>query len=259
MALGAGRPGGPKRPQSPRRRQGGSARTPRGRQREPRGADAGAKPRRAAEAPRTTVVVATHNRGKIREILLRLQDLPVELKILDDLPGMAAPVEDGTTFAANARKKALHYSSRTEHLVLAEDSGLMVDALNGAPGVRSARFAGAGATDADRIRLLLSLLDGVRWDYRTARFVCVAALARQGEVLASFEGMSEGRITLEPIGSSGFGYDPVFQHEGTGHTFAVMTPEEKARVSHRGKALDQLTAWLRDHLAAPPRRSRPQT
>jgi XTP/dITP diphosphohydrolase len=204
--------------------------------------------------PRQTILVATHNRGKIAEILHRLEDLPLELKILDDLPDMPAPVEDGATFFANARKKALHYSRRTDLVVLSEDSGLAVDALDGAPGVRSARFGGSGATDADRIRLLLSKLDGVRWDYRTARFVCVAAVARQGEILASFEGQVEGRIAMEPTGSGGFGYDPVFIHEESGRSFADMTREEKGKVSHRGKALDQLALWLRGFMGEGPRK-----
>lgn len=199
------------------------------------------------------MVVATHNRGKLGEILDRLRDLPVYFQLLDELGRrIDAPVEDAPTFTGNARKKALHYARFTDNLVLAEDSGLSVDALDGAPGVRSARFAGAGATDADRIRLLLTKLDGVRWDYRTARFVCAAAIARTGKILASFEGVSEGRITLEPVGSGGFGYDPIFYHDASDRTFAEMTRDEKFKVSHRGRALEQVERWLRDHLGIRP-------
>ena len=162
-------------------------------------------------------------------------------------------VEDGLTFEANARKKAEHYSKYAQsELVIADDSGLEVDALKGAPGVRSARFAAdehspqehAGNSDdqANNARLLRELHD-VPDEFRTGRFVCVIAVARNGHTLATFHGKAEGLILRSPRGSNGFGYDPLFHFPEISKTFAELTAEEKARYSHRGAAFRAFLAW----------------
>ena len=148
------------------------------------------------------------------------------------------------TFADNARKKALHYSRFTDGSVLADDSGLAVDALRGAPGIKSRRFAGPAATDADNNVKLLGLLSAVPAAKRTARFVCELVLARGGELRAQFRGVAEGLILSEPRGEGGFGYDPLFLDPETGKTFAELLPEEKLARSHRGRAFRALLDWL---------------
>lgn len=160
---------------------------------------------------------------------------------LDRLP---AGVEDAGNFSGNAQKKALHYSRYANGLVLADDSGLEVDALGGAPGVFSARFAGLLATDEENNRKLLQQLRDVAAENRTARFVCELALAQQGKLLAQFRGVAEGIILESARGSGGFGYDPLFFDPEIGKTFAELTPEEKLHRSHRGKALRAMLNWL---------------
>ncbi len=173
---------------------------------------------------------------------------------------MSPPAEDGLTFEANARKKAVYYAEQAHRagiievdgLVLADDSGLEIDAADGWPGVRSARVGGPAATDADRVRLVLHRLEGVPWEKRGARFRCVIAVAnRRDGILATFEGVAEGRIALQPAGAEGFGYDPVFFHEPAEMTFAEMTPAEKNRVSHRGQALERAGGWLLERAGIP--------
>jgi XTP/dITP diphosphohydrolase len=151
-------------------------------------------------------------------------------------------VEDGATFEDNAIKKALHYSVYAHRPVFADDSGLVVPALDNAPGVYSARFAGAGATDEDNNRLLLERLDGV--ENRTAYFICSIALAHDGRLLGTFKGSVEGRITREPAGEQGFGYDPLFFHEPFDCTFGEISAECKMAVSHRGEALKQMLSFV---------------
>ncbi len=202
----------------------------------------------AREEGGVPLVLATRNPGKVRELAGRLEGTPWRVLGPEAIEGLPAPVEDGATFAANARKKAIHYSRLVDHPVLADDSGLEIDALGGWPGVRSARVGGPGATDEDRIRLVLARMEDVPWEERGARFRCVLAVARRGEVLATFEGEVEGRIALEPEGGGGFGYDPVFFYPPMNRTFAEMTAAEKDSVSHRGRALDRAVAWLRDFL-----------
>jgi XTP/dITP diphosphohydrolase len=170
-------------------------------------------------------------------------------EVLNKLP---APHEDGAPFVANARKKAIHYSRYVLFPVIADDSGLCVDALDGQPGVRSARLGGPAATDGDRIRLVLRKLEGVPWEERTARFVCVLAVALRGDVLATFEGEVEGVIDFEPKGSGGFGYDPVFFYPPAEKTFAELDAGEKERVSHRGQALARAVGWLAENLRGAP-------
>lgn len=181
---------------------------------------------------------ATGNPGKLREF--RLAAGP-DFELVA-LTGISPCEETGSTFEENAVEKALYYSRHAQGLLFAEDSGLEVDALGGAPGVRSARFAGEGASDEDNNRLLLDKLKDLR--NRSARYVCAIALAQAGEALATFRGQVEGRIVDEPRGTNGFGYDPYFFHEPSGLTFAELTPEQKLRISHRGRALAQMRAWI---------------
>lgn len=202
------------------------------------------------EGPRTAVLLATRNPGKVKELVEMLERGRFRVRGPDLLEKLPRAVEDGPTFVANARKKAIHYSRHVKSLVLADDSGLVVDALGGAPGVRSARFAGANASDADRNWMVLRRLESVPWEKRTARFVCVIAIAFKGEALATFDGSVEGLIALEPAGTAGFGYDPIFYFPPMNRTFAEMTRPEKERVSHRGQALERAVAWLLDHAAA---------
>jgi len=199
------------------------------------------------------VLVATSNPGKLRDLAGAAL---VHGVVIEPLPGfntLPVVIEDGATFEANARKKAEFYSKHAEGaLVLADDSGLEVDALGGAPGVRSARYA-ADATgapehspnsddEANNARLLRELHE-VPDEFRTARFVCVIAAARNGHTLATFHGQAEGIILHSPRGENGFGYDPLFYFAETHKTFAELSAEEKAKYSHRGAAFRAFLAW----------------
>jgi XTP/dITP diphosphohydrolase len=201
-----------------------------------------------AQAQSTTLLVSTTNPGKIVEIDAELSGLPCRIIGLADLP-LALPeaVESGETFAANALIKARHYHALSRLLVLADDSGLEVDHLDGAPGIHSARYGGPGASSAAQIALLLESLRGVPPSQRTARFVCCVALVGDG-LQMTFEGVCEGLIAFEPRGSNGFGYDPIFLDAELGVTFAELSREEKASRSHRGRALKKartfLAGWL---------------
>lgn len=189
---------------------------------------------------------ATGNQGKLREFRQAAGD-GVEIRPYGPLP---CP-ETGATFEANAVQKALCYGKSLAEgleeapLVFADDSGLVVDALGGAPGVLSARFAGEGAADEANNALLLEKLRGVPDEGRTARFVGVIALARGSQPLAAFHGAAEGRIVHEPEGAGGFGYDPLFYFPPRGVTFASLTAAEKWRHSHRGQAFRKMLDWLR--------------
>lgn len=207
---------------------------------------------RRLDRRRPAIVVATRNPGKIAELAAMLAASPIQVVDADIVKKISAPPEDGATFAANARKKAIHYSRHVALPVIADDSGLCVDALDGQPGVRSARLGGPAASDADRVRLVLRQLERVPWEKRTARFVCVLAIAKRGEVLACFDGQVEGMIDFEPKGSGGFGYDPIFFYPPAGKTFAELDPAEKDRVSHRAQALERAVAWLTENLRAVP-------
>jgi len=183
------------------------------------------------------LVIATRNAKKLKEMQQILSDLPVELLTLNDFPDAPEVEEDSPEFEGNARKKALETANAIGRWVVADDSGLQVDALDGRPGVMSARYAGSDATDEDRYRKVLEELKDVPAEKRTARFRCVAALARPGEILLTVEGRCEGTIASEPHGTGGFGYDPIFYYPQFGRTFGELSPEEKHSVSHRGKAL----------------------
>ena len=194
------------------------------------------------------LLVASSNPGKLREYrALASQNAPsfaVELDLLPDFSQRPAFVESAPTFAENAAGKALHYSRYTEEAVLADDSGLVVDALRGAPGVLSARYAGARASDAQRVAKLLAELRAGGAKDRRAKFVCILALARKGRALGVFSGAVQGEITDSPRGAGGFGYDPVFFVPALGKTFAEISGQSKNLCSHRGQAFRKLLAFL---------------
>jgi XTP/dITP diphosphohydrolase len=167
----------------------------------------------------------------------------IDIELLPGFPQIPECVEDGATFEENAVRKALHYGAHTQDLLFADDSGLEVDALQGAPGVYSARFSGPNATDEGNNRLLLEKLRGVAM--RRARFVCVIALAERGRIRGIFRGAVEGEIAAEPKGPNGFGYDPLFYYPPFGCTFGEAAPQRKFAVSHRGQALRALLHSLR--------------
>jgi XTP/dITP diphosphohydrolase len=188
---------------------------------------------------RTVVYCATSNSGKLREFQLAAPDFDIR-----PLPvRVPPPDETGDSFEANAAEKALYYSQFVSDYLFADDSGLEVDALNGEPGVYSARFAGEHATDQQNNELLIERLKGN--SDRTARFVCVIALVRKGELIRTFRASVEGRIIDDARGSGGFGYDPLFFHEPFGCTFGEAPIEDKIKVSHRAQALEAMFTYLR--------------
>jgi XTP/dITP diphosphohydrolase len=198
------------------------------------------------------VLIATSNAGKLRDFAGAAAAHGVSVAPVPDLHGSNSVIEDGDTFEANARKKAQEYSRRIpDRLVLADDSGLEVDALGGAPGVHSARYAAhephtAGANtddDANNARVLRELA-GVSTEKRTGRFVCVIAAARNGQTLKVFRGVAEGIVLDHLRGSGGFGYDPMFFFPEIQKTFAELTPDQKARYSHRGAAFRAFLDWF---------------
>ena len=192
-----------------------------------------------------TVVIASTNPGKIAEVRQILEKVPLRLLSRDEVGGWPEIEETGSTFLANALLKAHAVSRFTGRAALADDSGIEVDALDGAPGVRSARFAGPDATDEQNNRRLVAALDGLPTERRTARYRCVVVVVTpEGEEIAAV-GSCEGRIALEPRGSGGFGYDPWFVPEGESRTMAELSPEEKHAISHRGKAMRGLAEQLR--------------
>jgi XTP/dITP diphosphohydrolase len=191
-----------------------------------------------------TLVVATHNRGKLQEFRTLLAPANCRILSLDDLLIRNDHAETGASFAENARIKAVKYSSQTEYPMLADDSGLEVAALCGRPGIRSARYGGPGATDRDRIRQLLLELERTPGD-RQARFVCALALAQNEALITETEGECRGEIALEPRGAHGFGYDPVFLFPELGRTYAELEPAVKNQVSHRARAVASLLQRLR--------------
>ena len=181
------------------------------------------------------LLVATHNQGKLLEYRELLQDLPLTLTCLDEVGIVEEAVETGDTFTANAVEKAQHYATLTGLWTWADDSGLEVDALQGAPGVHSARYAGPGATDRDRYEMLLKELQSYPRPW-TARFQCVVAIARPAADAETCAGSLEGLITEVPRGAYGFGYDPVFFVPELGRTLAEVEPALKNSISHRGRA-----------------------
>ncbi|MCL4458597.1 MAG: XTP/dITP diphosphatase [Chloroflexi bacterium] len=196
------------------------------------------------------LLIATRNPAKVREYSQLLACLPLRLVSLVDEQITLIVEETGQTFAENAKLKASQYASASGLLTLADDSGLEVEALNGAPGVRSARYAGPRATNADRIRLLLQQLQDFPWEKRAARFRCAIAVATPTNEVYLSEGRCDGVISFEPRGKYGFGYDPVFFLPEYNKTMAELRPEEKDRLSHRAKAAQGARAILQQLLVA---------
>ena len=197
----------------------------------------------AFEAP-LKLFVASSNPGKLNEYRMLVSGHPIELDVFPGFAEIPLFEESAPTFAENAAGKALHYSQFTELPVIADDSGLVVPALGGAPGVHSARYAGPGASDAQRVQKLLAELRDKKGEERRARFVCVLAVALRGRAIAIFSDFAEGVLTQESRGTGGFGYDPIFYFESLGRTYAETTREEKNRYSHRGKAFRKLMEFL---------------
>ncbi|HEY3384320.1 MAG TPA: RdgB/HAM1 family non-canonical purine NTP pyrophosphatase [Vicinamibacterales bacterium] len=196
----------------------------------------------------SVLLLATTNAGKLREIRDVLAGLDVDVRALGDYPAVAEPEETGRTFAENARQKALYYAAATGARVVAEDSGLEIDALDGAPGIYSARFGGAEApTYPEKFAMIDRMLRGRGQPESPARFVCSLALAEAGRILFEARGTVEGRITEPPRGSGGFGYDPIFFYPPLGCTLAELAQEQKSAVSHRGSAFRQLREFLLAH------------
>ncbi len=188
---------------------------------------------------------ATTNPGKLREFRLGVERLGGRRFEIEALPGIekiVPPEETGANFEENAIIKALYYSSQAGRPLFVDDSGLAVDALGGAPGVLSARFAGEGATDEANNRLLIERMRDV--ENRTARFISVVALAGKGKLIGTFRGEVEGELIDSPRGANGFGYDPLFFHPPFGSTLAEVSPEQKLTVSHRGKAVEAMLRFL---------------
>ena len=200
-------------------------------------------------AVKKQIVLGTKNPDNLRELRKLLKDSGVEVLSVGDFPDCQEVAENGKTFEANAKKKAKVYARHTGLLTLADDSGLMVKALNGRPGVYSARFAGPGCTYRDNNEKLLRLLRKTPLSKRAAHFVCVVALCDKKGLVKVVRGECAGRIAFEASGKNGFGYDPVFIPRGFKKTFAELAPGVKNRVSHRGRALARAKAAIRDYWA----------
>ena len=191
------------------------------------------------------ILIATKNIGKVREMEELLADFPFVLRSLNEFPDMPDVEETGVTFAENAILKAREYAKQTKIWSLADDSGLEVAALNGAPGVFSARYAGENATDAERINKLLDELEKI--NDRRARFVCAMAIADEtGEIKFLTEGICDGEIALNSSGTNGFGYDPIFIPEGFEHSFGELSGGVKHKISHRARAIEKIIRFLSD-------------
>lgn len=195
------------------------------------------------------LLIATTNRGKLAEILPILSGARVDIATLDDYPAIAPPTESGATFAENARAKALYYAGASGALTVAEDSGLEIDALGGAPGVESARLGGDAASYPEKFKLIYDALGAAGRRDSAARFVCALALAADGAILFETTGVVEGRIASEPKGEGGFGYDPIFFYPPWNRTLAEAA-DRKSGVSHRGQAFRALRRFL-DATVAP--------
>jgi XTP/dITP diphosphohydrolase len=194
-----------------------------------------------------TLLVATTNAGKLREIQRLMAGVAVRLAGLTDLPPIEEPEETGTTFEENARLKARYYSARTGLWTVAEDSGLVIDALGGEPGVRSARYLRADATYPERFADIYRRLDSQRHAPRSARFVAALASVEDGRLTYETTGVVEGTIANEPRGSGGFGYDPIFFYPPYGRTLAEVTEPEKIAVAHRGIAFRRFAEWIKNN------------
>lgn len=204
------------------------------------------------------VVLATHNPGKVREILELVRDLPLRVYALDAFPQIADLYEDGLTYTENAISKALTVARLTRRVTIADDSGIEIDALQGGPGPQSRRFLGEGASDAQRNARILKMVAQVTPPARTARYRAVVAVAAPDGTVRTFEGTCEGELATAPRGAHGFGYDPIFIVPAYGKTMAQLPPAVKNRISHRARAvtaarpyLRQLAEALHHHAATP--------
>jgi XTP/dITP diphosphohydrolase len=191
-------------------------------------------------------LIASTNKGKIKEIQALLKDLPLSVFSLQDLVPFESYEETGKTFLENARGKSLFYSHRWKDFILGEDSGLEIDHLEGAPGIFSARFSGPDADDEKNIQKVLFLLKNTPSEKRQARFVSSMVLSKQGRSLKEIEESTSGYITQEKKGTEGFGYDPIFYYPPLRKTFAQLSPDTKNQVSHRGKALRKLREFIQE-------------
>lgn len=195
------------------------------------------------------IIIATKNQGKVNEFKDMFQDSLVHVQSLLDLSVEVPDIEEtGKTFQENAEIKAESVSKWFNKPVIADDSGLVVDALNGAPGVYSARYAGENKTDEEHYMKLLEALKDVPFQDRTARFICVLAFKEPEKKAVFFTGICEGKIAFEPLGNEGFGYDPVFIPEGDTRTMAQLLPEEKNRLSHRSEAIKEFAKWMNQYM-----------
>lgn len=196
------------------------------------------------------ILVATKNVGKVKELKRLFADLPLRLRHLNEFSGVVEAEEPGATLAENAVLKAQSYALQTGIWALADDSGLEVEALGGAPGVFSARFAGENATDEEKIQKLHDELNIRQDENRRARFVCMMAVSdEKGEIKFLTEGICAGRIALTPKGANGFGYDSIFIPDGFSQTFAELSNETKGKISHRAQASEKIIQYLRDFTA----------
>lgn len=195
-----------------------------------------------------SLLLATTNQGKIRELKARLNTLPLDIYSLGEIHLTQIFPEEGETFLDNARGKSLFYSQGGEYLTLAEDSGLEIDYLHGAPGVYSSRFSGPEATDEANLQKVLRLLNGVPPQKRKAHFVSCMVLSLKGHVVTEIQEYVHGSIALEKKGSGGFGYDPIFFYPPLRKTFAELSSVEKNAISHRGRAMDKLYRFLLAYL-----------
>lgn len=196
------------------------------------------------------ILVGTKNAGKIKELKNLLAEIPVNLRGLNEFENIVEPEETGATFAENAALKAIYYARKTGIGALADDSGLEVEALGGAPGVYSARYAGEKASDAEKISKLLEEIKKSGSENRAARFVCAIVLTDEtGEIVFQTEGICNGKIAFAPKGQNGFGYDPVFIPEGFDRSFGELSGEIKSRLSHRARAIEKIIRFLRGFAA----------
>ncbi len=200
------------------------------------------------------LLLATTNQGKIREFRNRLKSLPLQVLSLRELFVTQVFTEKGQTFLENARGKSLYYSQFWKNLTLAEDSGLEIDYLQGAPGVYSSRYAGPEATDEANLQKVLQLLDRIPQEERRARFVSCLVLSRQEKIITEIQEHADGFITFKKMGQGGFGYDPIFFYPPLGKTFAELSLDEKNAVSHRGRAIKKLSVFLFEYLTKQKRR-----
>jgi XTP/dITP diphosphohydrolase len=190
------------------------------------------------------IVVASQNSAKVSELRQLLSHLPVKVLSLDDVPAVPEVIEDGATYEENAAKKARAVFEATGKMALADDSGLEVDALQGQPGIKSARFGGEGLSDHERNVKLLKMMENVPDDERGATFHCTVVIAGPKKMLKAVEGTCRGSILREPRGGGGFGYDPVFMPGEYNQTFAELLPDVKNKISHRGRALEKAALFL---------------